>query len=291
MNTVGWPATLEHYIAETHGMPRAIEPLQGLSGSHVYRIVFANCQRIVKYSASTQEAVFYRDIAPQLVAVGIALPYVEWQLIAQDGSWMLLEYIPHPLPAARAGGDAEVLAILHRLHHANLIVPMPSYYQPHWADIFTTTTHALLQRTTQRNYLALLQEAQAASHAVLQPNCWISGDPNPTNWGLRADQQLVLFDWERFGRGTPALDIAISIGGLPTIAQFHAAAQQYLLQDSAVHVTDPTALIRELVLAKAYTIVEFIHESTRRDAQIASVAERVLAYLPEWFDTTLQPIV
>src|SRR5579883_2966731 len=47
-----------------------------------------------------------------------------------------------------------------------------------------------------------------------------TGDPNPTNWGLRADGTIVLYDWERFGQATPAIDLAITVPGLGDRAVF-----------------------------------------------------------------------
>ncbi len=65
-----------------------------------------------------------------------------------------------------------------------------------------------------------LEQPQREHAAISEPWCWISGDPNPRNWGLRADGTPVLFDWELFGPGTPATDLAIIVPGLGTLTDY-----------------------------------------------------------------------
>ena len=69
---------------------------------------------------------------------------------------------------------------------------------------------------------------EQASQHLFRPVCAISGDPNPVNWGLRDDGTLALFDWERFGRCSPALDLAITVPGLGDETAYRAVATSYL---------------------------------------------------------------
>jgi thiamine kinase-like enzyme len=286
-----WPQPLQHYLMDTYGRTLALEQLFGLSHNCVYRLDVAGKRLIVKQTYSANEAVFYEAIAPQLAQAAIPLPYLEFSLSDEITCWLVLEYIPHKLPAHRQHSDQELLAILYRLHQVTLAAPDIAYYQPDWPDAMTDTTCSLLQAMASKNYTALLQKAQSASKTLMQPGCWISGDPNPANWGLRADQSLVLYDWERFGRGTPAIDIAISLAGLPTTETFCEAARLYLMHKAIVDDTLHTQFVRELILAKTFIILEFIHTSTLGETRDATIVARLMPHIQVWLDTVLQPIL
>ncbi|MDQ0220379.1 hypothetical protein ELQ35_19985 [Peribacillus cavernae] len=59
----------------------------------------------------------------------------------------------------------------------------------------------------------ILSFLQEQAKVLFRPLCCISGDPNPTNWGVRNNGDLVLFDFERIGYGNPAIDLAITMPG------------------------------------------------------------------------------
>ena len=67
----------------------------------------------------------------------------------------------------------------------------------------------------------------------------ISGDPNPTNWSVREDGTVVLFDWERVGYGTPALDLAITVPGLGTPDDYRRVVEGYLRAGPSPELTAP----------------------------------------------------
>jgi len=55
----------------------------------------------------------------------------------------------------------------------------------------------------------------------------VSGDSNAGNWGKRESGDLVLFDWERFDKGSPAIDLAPLIKGMGTKQMFMALSERY----------------------------------------------------------------
>jgi hypothetical protein len=95
--------------------------------------------------------------------------------------------------------------------------------------------------------------------------CWISGDPNPSNWGTRADGSLVLFDWELVRRGTPPTDLAILVSGLGDEAKYAEMAACYLTIWPAIdgRRSWPAAtLARDIALAKVWTVVMLLRASS-----------------------------
>ena len=130
-----------------------------------------------------------------------------------------------------------------------------------------------------------MRELQAASQPLFAPRCPISGDPNPTNWGLRDDGSLVLFDWERFGYGTPVLDLAITIPGLGDGATFRRVAGRYLGDRRAVDGPLCPAgerLSREIAIAKVWSVVEFLSNYAEgRLARIGTI-DWLVRLFPGW---------
>src|SRR5690242_19318897 len=85
-----------------------------------------------------------------------------------------------------------------------------------------------LSNETARELQATLDEICDKSQSLFIPSHPLSGDPNPRNWRLRAVGLFVLFDWERFCFGAPALDLAIIVPGLGNADLFRNVAEAYL---------------------------------------------------------------
>jgi aminoglycoside phosphotransferase (APT) family kinase protein len=79
----------------------------------------------------------------------------------------------------------------------------------------------------------------------------ISGDPNPMNWGILENGEPVMFDWDRFGLGTPALDLAITVPRLGSRGDYEKVAATYCGKPD-------DKLAREIALAKVWTIVDIL---------------------------------
>ncbi len=124
------------------------------------------------------------------------------------------------------------------------------------------------------------------SQQLFRPLCSISGDPNPTNWGMRRDRTLVLYDWERFGTGTPALDLAVTVPGLGNPGVYAAVARTYC-HAWAEHGTAPPWTADRLAcyvgVAKVWNAVEFLAIHADRDGVATRrVVDHVLPAVPDW---------
>jgi hypothetical protein len=272
-----WPPVLQRHLEEHYGMPRLVEPLtSGQSQATVSRVHFASQSLILKHCRRDAEYRFYMQIAPRLLAHGIGVPELCWSLKAGATCWLLLEDIPLPVPPARQLADPEMIAMLRRLHSLQL-QPMPDlaqFVRPRWTDDLTQSVAARLPYDLGQ-LLALLQSRH---QYLFQPTCPISGDPNPTNWGVRTDGKLVLFDWERFGAGTPAIDLAITIPNLGDTFAYHRVAARYLEEQDVTAPSAAETLAHDVAIAKVWSVVHYLSEGTGR------YADRVIQALPCWLE-------
>lgn len=264
------------------GIPTAIEQLHGLSGSSVWRVTCAQQRIVVKRTQSRREADVYRLLAPLLAAQGVSCPTLFWSERNDGSYWLLLEAIPQPLPRSRWLADRDLLGVLYRLHQSTLpelIAP----FRPAWTDEMTAQVVHLLPDSA-AHLQTEVTRFQSLSQPLFGVKRWISGDPNPANWGLRTDGSIVLFDWERLGRGAPALDLAISVPGLGQAADFQLVAAAYLEHDSTLAKTDTAIkeLAREIAIAKTWNVVEFLSMAANGDNVIKARIPALIQALPEW---------
>ncbi|HEX5167342.1 MAG TPA: aminoglycoside phosphotransferase family protein [Thermomicrobiales bacterium] len=284
-----WPERLREAIERHTGGRFGVERLSGMSFSGVWRVSGAAGSTIVKASQSGYEASFYEGVASSLRRAGVPIP--DLLLALDDGTrhWLLLEDIPEPLPVASGPDwqpDGQIVEILARLHATTRARPprLPNPPARNWTDAMTQSALGCLtdQGTDLEPLLATMQhEAQELS----QPWCWISGDPNPRNWGLRGGRQPVLFDWELFGPGLPAIDLAIIVPGLGDAAAYRRVADAY---DAVWPGPDPLPwdtdqLGHQIAVAKVATVVQLLdsHATGR-----AEVGDELLDWLadsvPTW---------
>lgn len=263
---------------EEVGLPICVDRLSGAGGSGAWRVSGARGAVIVKGSPDGRELHFYQCVAPQLRAGGVAIPELFWS----GANWLVMEAVPHPLPRSRWEGDPDVLATLARLHdHAtDLDLGALQPFRPQWTAEMTDAALSCLpaeERGALRSSLLAIRER---SGDLFAPRCFISGDPNPTNWGLRADGTVVLFDWERFGWGAPALDVAISMPGLPSpdgMAEERVASRYMEIGETPGSAHQFAADMRR---AKLWTIVEFL--GAHAEGKVAAEAGRTAAWLAAW---------
>jgi aminoglycoside phosphotransferase (APT) family kinase protein len=240
---------------------------------------------IVKAAPTTTEALFYQQIAPILQAQGVTTPHLLWADLTAPTTWFVLEAIPLPLPPERWQADLAVLTQLKQLHQATVPSLPFSPFVPSWTDDLTQAAAAQWPRTQRAQAQRKLAAFQARSQHLFANQCWISGDPNPLNWGLRANGTVVLYDWERFGRGTPALDLAITVPGLGEHHLFEQVAQQYLSAQPTEH-SDTTLelLVRDIAHAKVWNVVEFVAMISRGDVTPTDRIQALIDKLPQWLE-------
>lgn len=125
-----------------------------------------------------------------------------------------------------------------------------------------------------RQMFAVFEAARHQSSAILAPCHLVSGDPNGSNWGLRPWGQLVLFDWERVGLGSAALDLGAVAYGEPCDEEFAAIARIYLsLRPDLCQ--SVTALIRDIKIARIFFAAVLL---SRHEAKQRILPASVLSY-------------
>jgi Phosphotransferase enzyme family len=278
-----WPRALHTYLQSHYGQCTAVLPLRGLSHNRIWDATFSTTRLVIKATPHASEECFYQIAAPWLAP---AVPVLDWSHAEAALHWLVLEHIPHPLPRERWLADSAALAILHRLHHADLPPMSIPLFQPAWSDAMTEHALAYLSPADQLNLRPRLRSIQRQAQPLFHPHGWISGDPNPRNWGMRSNSAVVLFDWERLGRGTPALDLAITIPGLGDWAAFALVAERYLAiaDDVPPHASAISQLTREIALAKVWNVIEFLSHATLGRLADASGLPSLLQRLPRWIE-------
>jgi len=282
-----WPKRLHTVLLDTYGAPLHIKLVT--EGHAVWRVQSAKQSVIVKRSTHPRESIFYTMVAPTLAAVDIPLPHLEWSGRDADTFWLVLEDIPTPLPRVRWSADQEMLTVLHRLHHRlplNLNLAFPSF-EPDWSETMTNDALACFPSAQARRLAPILEDLRLSHQTLFAPQCWISRDPNPTNWGLRGDGTMVLYDWERFGKATPAVDLAITVPGLGERAVFQAVATAYLERDDrslSLAAQEISFLTQEMIVAKVWSIIEYLsghyHAGTiARSTRIDTLLQQIPAWL------------
>ncbi len=234
----------------------------GLSPARVWKVVSEKLTLIIKEQPSPSEGKFYKSVAPHLREIGIGIPELEFITEDRGQFWLVLEWLPLTLPSTRWVADSEVMRILSILHSVQSLNSIEGDigYSPTWPQEWTTTGLQYFPPEIRATMRPILEDLRNRASFLFTSECWISGDPNPTNWGLRDNQTLALFDWERFGRGTPALDLAITIPGFGDFSQYRMVACGYLAARDRRCPFSSTVdeLARQIGLAKAWSVIEFL---------------------------------
>ncbi|MCF3096132.1 choline kinase [Aeromonas australiensis] len=226
---------------------------------------------IRKSGASPVERHFYQRAALHLS--GLNTP----TLLKVEGEPLFLEQIPHPVTLTQLHHNEQTFAQLASLHNAN--------YQPD----FAVKTHgwSLVDTDEALSVLCLPEAAneqirhiQQLGYELFEQSCLISGDSNEGNWGTRDNGELVLFDWERFGYGSPAIDLAPLVPQMGSLAEYEAIIERYLRHSSLL---SGDRLLRHLVMAKCWLIIEVTNLLTRREKpQAQQYLEWYRQQVPRW---------
>ena len=92
----------------------------------------------------------------------------------------------------------------------------------------------------------------------------------------------MLFDWERFGWGTPARDLATTVPGLGTSADFALVAQRYLAISGKASASAEAVLARAIAAAKVWSAVEFLAATTEQSGERTQITEWLGQHLSAW---------
>jgi Phosphotransferase enzyme family len=286
----------------------------------------AKIKVILKSSSRFREMNFYDLFATDLAQRGVNLPHKYWSGEVDNLFWLVLENIPHPLPPERYQADRQVISVIKNLHQFSLplwetaltLSPLGErelkerfdFFRPQWT---AEMNQIALSKIQNKEFANRLEELRIEAQPLFEPRCFISGDCNLLNWGVRDDDTPVLFDWERFGLGTPLIDLAILMGGLAKKETFAEFAKAYLdnnvrtlacyserseesqeldaslrssvsIQAKALNVFT-VDFVRQLKLAKVWNVVEFLSFDTTDNPKLLEASEKVAQVFPQWFVT------
>jgi len=259
----------------------SVDNLSRMGTAKVTLLVDEAGHRVIeKCPVSDVEFSFYQHAARHLTQVGISTPKV---LFADPNTRKLrLEFIPHQVSQDEVGRD-EVLSILSGLHGYR---PDPSWvYHPHtWSE--TALEKSLMLLALPSRAAKQLRCFQQASDVLFSGQCLISGDSNAGNWGKRDRGDFVLFDWERFSTGSPAIDLAPLIKGMGSKQKFIEFAERYTCISRHYN---PNDLAKEIAIVKAWIVTEVVvllNERQKSDFQFYLSWYR--ENLPAWLNDTLK---
>lgn len=273
---LGLAKVLRHHIGEPHD----IRTLTCLGLGQVFCARLDEGEAIIKVSPYGKERLFYEQLADPLQCQGVIAPKLLWSgsLPAGEGpdlAVIVVEKLPRLLPKSRWRADAGTLAVLARLHESG--VSHERLSAEAWPE---SMNHAAAQQLGQpASAFTLLEQARQHSDAVLAGQHIVSGDPNGGNWGLRDCGQLVLFDWERVGLGSAALDLAGVAYGEPSDDEFAAIASLYLSMRPGCH-QRVAELVADMKIARIYLAALLLsrHQTAERPLPAA-----ILSYYRERF--------
>lgn len=241
------------------GEPMTLERLSGVGGPGVILVAGPRGRAIAKYPVR-QEAAFYRSWAPLIRQQGLGVPQVYAQGENPTRAWILMEALDSTLTLPYRDRLSDMTAYLAQLHTmqrnrvpltANDALP----FRPVVLSSPDIEDAVMLWPDDVREYLVHLLHLPWP--ALPNEMRLVSGDPNPTNWGLRASGQLVLFDWSEVAWSHPAYDLAILCGGLPEVALVEEVVDVYLKSADAPVPQSPARWVGWVITARLVAFVWF----------------------------------
>jgi thiamine kinase-like enzyme len=279
MNAVpdDWSLELRAFLEGLENAPFRIEALsKGMSGRRVHRLrLESGATLIVKENVSVRESGFYQGFAAALRVSGVITPRLEHQISVEGSTILVLQDVPQILPKERWLADQAVIGTLRQLHAFAPTHEPQDAFRPAWTPEMNAAALAFVPL----NLAGKLETLRLEAQALFEPRHLISGDPNPNNWGVLNDGTPALFDWDRFGLGTAALDLAITVPGLGSSEDFALVAARYAGRADA-------ALARSVALAKLWSLLEF-SEAMNNHPQARPYLEFLSGALPDWLKNTV----
>lgn len=253
------------HIEKRWGNITSLKKLDGIkSEGGCYRAKHKSGSVIVKSMEVQSEYQFYKIFSKKLIDNGVNIPEIYFAHQGKEKYWIVIEDIPNTLPKDRWYGDESLLEVLCNLHYFTWGRPLilTDNYKPSWSDCLSEKVSELYKSDDNKALKHLLR-VQKVSQTIFQPTCWINGDTNPTNWGVRDNGDLVLFDWERICYASPAIDLAITIPGLGTTdySLERKIAETYIklfAKKDLDFLFKIDELVEQIILAKIWSAVEFL---------------------------------
>lgn len=227
-----WTEDIRPAAAALLGEPLTFERRSGVGGPGVTLITGPRGRAVAKWPGR-QEARFYISWAPVLRERGLRVP----ELYAAGGTatqpWLLMEALATPLMPPYRDHWPRMTAYLAQLH---TIAPDQVPAALDLADSLPVRPVVLSAQDIEDakglwpegERLGLTERLHWPWPSLPPQRRLVSGDPNPTNWGLGPKGQLVLFDWSEVAWSHPAYDLAVICGGLPSVAWVEEVVGHYL---------------------------------------------------------------
>ncbi|MGN7233180.1 hypothetical protein ACTHQ0_25715 [Priestia megaterium] len=259
-----FPYAIEDFLFKTYGDWTTVEELNGVNegkGTSCYRLFIGEKSFIVKKAKEKREYDVYNSLSGFFKDKKISIPSTYYTYQDRTDYWFVIEDIPHLLPKERWKGDTEQIKVLFNLHFNtwNKTLSIDKLFDFRWSKELTKRALSLLPSTLE----VAIEQLHLKSETIFSPVCYISGDPNPTNWGIRNNGELVLFDWERTGYASPAIDLAITIPSLGTLDKSleFTIASTYINFWKGVSIEFPYSiqeLTEQIVIAKMWSALDFL---------------------------------
>ncbi|MCK4710948.1 MAG: hypothetical protein KAU21_20200 [Gammaproteobacteria bacterium] len=246
-----------------------------MGSAKVVKTSFNGVDAIVKSGTNKTEYYFYTEIAEMVELEGLHTP----KLLGHsnnDSFRVVIEHIPNKFDHDD-WKDKRILRNISYLHKTKLDIDHQQLFKFNWTEEKTLTALPLFDRKQQTDIENLLQIYHLKSAEIFEPICPVSGDTNFNNWGKRNNGEAVLFDWERFGFASPAIDLAPLIPGLPSIELISQYCDEYTKLANKCSVTSKE-LRTHVIISLAWIVIEVVNILLRRNKPSLQ-----RTYM-EWFD-------
>jgi Phosphotransferase enzyme family len=278
------PILVETFFNNNDVNITSIDGLSGVNpgrGMFSYRVnsknksyILKNCTEKREYDVYTKHASFFKNN-------NINIPEVYFSCEEDRKHWIIIEDLPHPFAKNRWKADSEQIYMLYKLHSKSLNseIEIKEPYQFNWDEKLTEKVQCLLPNELTTKIYYLREQAKD----LFTPFCCISGDPNPTNWGVRDNGELVLFDFERIGYGNPAIDLAITMPGFGSEdgALEYEIAKKYISHWKSNTITYPFSvneLTKQIQLAKVWSALDYLanNHKTMNQQNLVSFLQQLM---------------
>lgn len=216
-SVLGIPFQVQEFLIDENVDLASVKSLNGVNserGIFSFRFSSQNKSYIVKKCIWKREFDVYNAHSLFFKENNINIPKMYFSWSENSEHWIVIEDIPQPFPRIRWKADMEQIKLLYLLHSKSMYgkIDLADPYHSMWNDNLIENIEQLLPLDLKIR----LDNIKATTGVLFNPLCCISGDPNPTNWGIRKNGDIVLFDFERIGYGNPAIDLSITIPGFGT---------------------------------------------------------------------------
>lgn len=259
--------------------------MPGVAGGGAWLVRGERGSLVAKHPVSATELRVYTRLAGVLLDAGVRLPRVLGHGTGVDAHWLLLEYLPAPLSGETVAPETlDQLVRIHRLARRERLPVLAGAEHPfRRPQGMARAAVAAFAKDVREGLEPRFEAVAAAARALFRRRGLVHGDTNRTNWRLDAQGLPTLVDWARTGYGHPALDPAPLLSGLPDRGRAAGLAHAYLARRPELERGRQGPLANAILLAKAYTAIEFLASAATTSDTMADEATRMwTAGLPAW---------